>query len=237
VAALYEFPPHLDGSGQTIAIIELDGGFIPSDVAAYFRRLGLKPPEIEKVLIDDQTNTIGKHLPLHPEMNADDQVAMDIEIAGAIAPGARQVVYFAQNSDQSFLKAVNAAIFAAPQPVCISIGWGQAENAYTKQVMRAFEAAFQDAANLGIPVCVSAGNAGWFDESSSLHVDFPASAPHALACGGTKLLALDGAITMETVWSAVVTDDEGKRVRQRTGGGVSQFFVVAPLARTGFSGF
>jgi kumamolisin len=224
VAKLYEFPADLDGSGQTIAIIELDGGFIPRDAATYFRKLGLKSPEIETVLIDGQTNKIGRHLPLHPQLNADDEVAMDIEITGAIAPGARQVIYFAQNTDQSFLKAVNAAVFATPQPVCISIGWGQAENAYSKQAMKAFEAAFQDAANLGIPVCVSAGNAGCCDETSSRYVDFPASAPHALACGGTRLLASDGAITRETVWDTGVTDDQGTRERQRTGG-VSRFFA------------
>jgi len=232
VAELYEFPPHLDGSGQTIAIVELDGGFIPSDVAAYFRKLGLAPPKIETVLIDAQTNSIGKHLPLHPELNADDEVAMDIEIAGAIAPGARQVVYFAQNTDQSFLKAVNAAIFATPQPACISISWGQAENTYSKQAMKAFEGAFQDAANFGIPVCVSAGNAGSFDEANFRQVDFPASAPHALACGGTRLLASGGAITGEKVWHADVTDDQGDKVRHGTGGGVSQFFAK-PVYQSG----
>jgi kumamolisin len=225
VANFYEFPAHLDGSGQTIAIIELDGGTILADVAASFRKLALKPPEIEIVLIDGQTNTIGKHLPLHPELNADDQVAMDIEIAGAIAPGARQVVYFAENTDQSFLKAVNAAIFATPRPVCISIGWGHPENSYTKQAMRAFEAAFQDAANLGIPVCVSVGNGGSFEKPTSLQVDFPASSPHALSCGGTTLHASEGAITRETGWSEVVTDDQGKKVRRGTGSGVSQFFA------------
>jgi hypothetical protein len=157
-------------------------------------------------------------------LNTDDEVATDIEIAGAIAPGARQVVYFAQNTDQSFLKAVNAAIFAAPRPACISISWGQAENACSKQAMRAFEAAFQDAANLGIPVCISAGNAGRFDQTSFRHVEFPASAPHALACGGTRLIASDGTITRETVWSASVTSED-KKVRRRTGAGQSQFFA------------
>ena len=225
VAEFYEFPAHLDGSGGQIAMIELDGGFIPSDLAPYFRKLGLKPSKIDTILIDGQTNTIGKHLPLHPELNADDEVAMDIEMAGAIAPGARQLVYFAQNTDQSFLKAVNTAIFATPQPTCISISWGQAENAYSKQAMRAFEAAFQDAANLGIPVCVSAGNAGWFEKTSSRQVEFPASAPHALACGGTRLLASDGAIINEMVWNSAVTDSQDKEVRQRIGGGVSHFFA------------
>jgi kumamolisin len=224
VAELYEFPSHLDGSGQTIGIIELDGGFIPSDVETYFRKLGLMPPKIETVLIDGQTNRVSRYLPLHPELNRDDEVAADIEIAGAIAPGSRLVVYFAQNTDQSFLKAVNAAIFATPRPACISISWGQAENVWSKQAMRAFEAAFQDAANLGIPVCVSAGNSGWFDPTGSPHVEFPASSPHALACGGTRLIASHSAITRETVWSAEVTCED-MSARRRTDVSQSQFFA------------
>jgi kumamolisin len=223
VAALYEFPSHLDGSGQTIGIIELGGGFIASDVETYFRKSGLKLPKIETVLIDGQTNSISNHFSLHPELNTDDEVAVDIEIAGAIAPGARQVVYFAQNTDQSFLKAVNAAIFATPRAACVCISWGQDENTWSRQAMRAFEAAFQDAANLGIPICVSAGNSG-FGPTSFRHVEFPASSPHALACGGTRLIASDGVITGETAWSAAVTCED-KKASQRRCAGQSQFFA------------
>jgi len=225
VARLYSFPPEWNGSRQTIAIIELDGGVIQTDVDEYFRGLNIRPPAIRTVLIDGQTNEIDRHLPQHPDLNADDEVAMDIEIAGAVAPGSKQVVYFAQNTDQSFLKAINTAIFATPQPVAISISWGMAESSFSKQAMRAFESAFQDAANLGIPVCVSAGDGGSFDATGSLQVDFPASAPHALGCGGTKLTASGGAIISETVWNSVIKDSQGLTMRQGTGGGVSQFFA------------
>jgi len=225
VTRLYNFPTKFNGSEQTIAIIELDGGFVQSDVNAYFRGLSLQPPKISTVLIDGQTNQIDRHLPQYPELNADDEVALDIEIAGVAASGAKQVVFFAQNTDQSFLKAINAAIFATPQPTAISISWGRAENSFSKQAMRAFECAFQDAANLGIPVCVSAGDSGSFDATGSLQVDFPASAPHALGCGGTSLRGSDDMIASETVWNAVVTDHQGNRARKGAGGGVSQFFA------------
>jgi kumamolisin len=225
VAELYNFPTSLDGSGQTIAIIELDGGFLQSDLDVYFPALGLATPIVSTVLLDGQTNQINKHLPQHPELNADDEVALDIEVAGAVAPGANQVVYFAQNTDQSFLKAINTAIHASPQPVAISISWGQAEKFDTQQFMKSFEAALQDAANLGIPVCVASGDDGSFDNAGALAVDFPASAPHALGCGGTNLIASGGAISSETVWNAVVTGAQGESVRQGTGGGVSEFFA------------
>ena len=223
VAELYDFPPNLNGSGQTIAIIELDGGFLQSDLDTYFHGLGLASPQVSTVLLDGQTNQINKHLPQHPELNADGEVALDIEVAGAVAPGAKQVVYFAQNTDQSFLKAINTAIAAGP--IGISISWGHPENTYTQQNKKAFEAALQDAANLGIPVCVASGDDGSFDGSGSLQVDFPASAPHALGCGGTKLIGAGNTIDSETVWNALATDDQGNTVRQGTGGGVSQFFA------------
>lgn len=216
VASSYQFPSKWNGSGQTIAIIELDGGFVQTDIEQYFRSMNLRPPRIQAIFIDEQTNEVNRHLPRHPELNADSQVALDIQIAGAVAPGAQQVIYFAQNTDQSFLKAINAALSATPLPVVICVSWGMEESSFTQQAMRAFESAFQDAANLGIPVCASVGNHVAPESTDPLPVDFPASAPHALACGGTTLSRSDEGITLETVWSS-----GGKRA----GGGVSQFFA------------
>ncbi|HKD05843.1 MAG TPA: S53 family peptidase, partial [Bryobacteraceae bacterium] len=214
LAKLYQFPTGVTGSGQTIAIIELDGGFQQADINTYFTNLGITPPAISVVLIDGQTNTINRHLPDHPELNADGEVALDIEVAGAVAPGAKQVVYFAQNTDASFLKACTQAIHASPTPAAISISWGHPETGptgFTDATKTAFESAFQDAANLGIVVTVATGDDGSFDGTSGLVCDFPASAPHALACGGTRLLASGSSITSETGWDG-------------SGGGVSVFF-------------
>ena len=50
--------------------------------------------------------------------------------------------------------------------------------------------AMSDAAALGITVCVAAGDNGSTDgvTDGQQHVDFPASSPYALGCGGTKLV-------------------------------------------------
>jgi kumamolisin len=76
-----------------------------------------------------------------------------------------------------------------------------------------------DAAALGVTVCVAAGDNGSGDGQSGTHVDFPASSPHALACGGTSLRgnAGTGVISSETVWN-----DGGSG--GATGGGVSDTF-------------
>ena len=60
--------------------------------------------------------------------------------------------------------------------------------------MTAFDQAFQAAAAMGITVCVASGDNGSSDGVSdgADHVDFPASSPYALACGGTSLQAAGG---------------------------------------------
>jgi kumamolisin len=87
-----------------------------------------------------------------------------------------------------------------------------------------FDAAFQAAAALGITICVASGDNGSSDgvTDGSNHVDFPASSPHALACGGTNLAASGGVITSETVWNdALLNSGSGAG-----GGGVSTVFAL-----------
>ena len=89
------------------------------------------------------------------------------------------------------------------QPSVISISWGGAESTWTQQAMTALDAAAQDAALLGVSICVAAGDDGSSDGVSDggNHVDFPASSPHVVACGGTGLQSANGTISSETVWN------------------------------------
>ena len=108
----------------------------------------------------------------------------------AVAPRARFVVYFAPNTERGFIDAVHAAVHDTDhRPDVISISWGAPESQWTGQAAQAFDEAFADAAALGISVCCSSGDrgsaAGLGDGRA--HVELPASAPHALACGGTRL--------------------------------------------------
>ncbi len=214
MAALYQFPAGTDGTGQTIAIVELGGGFGSSDLDPYFTGLGLPVPSVTAASVDGAVNQPGQD-----PSGADGEVLLDIEVAGAGAPGASQVVYFAPNSDRGFVDAVTTAVHASPTPTVVSISWGQSEDSWTGQARTALDQAFADAAALGVTVCVAAGDNGSGDGQTGAHVDFPASSPHALACGGTSLRgdAGTGVISSETVWN-----DGGSG--GATGGGVSDAF-------------
>ena len=115
VASLYDFPAGTDGTGQTIAIIELGGGYQMSDLNTYFSGLGLATPSVTAVPVDGGSNSYGG-----TSSDADGEVALDIEVAGAVAPGATQVVYFSNNtSDQGFIDAVSTAVHATPTPIVV----------------------------------------------------------------------------------------------------------------------
>ncbi|QJW95736.1 S53 family peptidase [Frigoriglobus tundricola] len=216
LAQLYEFPAGADGTGQCIGIIELGGGFKPADIRAYFHELKLPVPHVVAIGVDG-----GKNAPSTPN-GPDGEVMLDIEVAAAIAPKAKIAVYFAPNTNKGFLDAVTRALHDTTNtPSVISISWGGPEKNWAGQDMTAFNQAFQTAAAMGVTVCCAAGDNGSGDGAGDgkQHVDFPASSPFALGCGGTKLVAAGGAISAETVWNEDPTSSA-------TGGGVSDFFPV-----------
>lgn len=214
LAEVYDFPAGT-GTGQTIALIELGGGFVESDLTHYFDGLGVSPaPQVTAVVVDGAGNS-----PEGDPSSADGEVVLDIEVAGAVAPGAQIVVYFAPNTDKGFLDAVNAAVHDTAHDVSvISISWGGPESTWTAQALDAMDAAFVAASALGISVFCASGDNGSTDaETDGLaHVDFPASSPTAVACGGTTLRTSGNVITSETVWNG----------SGATGGGVSDHFGV-----------
>jgi kumamolisin len=223
VGEAYGFPAGTDGTGQTIALIELGGGYEQSDLDTFFSGLGLSTPTVTAVPVDGASNS-----PTGEADGPDGEVLLDIEVAGAIAPGAAQLVYFAPNTDQGFIDAVTDAAHANPSPTAISISWGGPEDSWTAQGRAALDAACADAAALGITVTVAAGDNGSADGESDgkPHCDFPASSPHVLACGGTSMqLDQDGRISSETVWN------DGSN-GGATGGGVSACFPI-PTWQTG----
>lgn len=215
VAALYSFPTNVTGKGQTIAIIELGGGYDPADLTTYFGSLNLQIPTVTAVSVDGGKNT--------PGSDADGEVLLDIEVAGAIANGANIAVYFAPNTDQGFVDAITNAVHDTQRkPSVVSISWGGPEDSWSQQSRDAMNSALQDAATLGITVTVASGDSGSTDGvgDSKLHVDFPASSPYALACGGTTLRGSGSSISSETVWNETATQQGA------TGGGVSTVFAL-----------
>jgi kumamolisin len=223
VAQLYDFPTGVNGAGQTIGILELGGGYNASDLSSYFGGLDIPEPKVTAVSVDGATNSPDQ--PSSPtDPNADGEVGLDIEVCGSIAPGANIVVYFTTNTSQGFVDALTTAIHDTTNgpPSVISISWGSAESNWTAQSMTAFDDACQSAVALGITITVASGDNGSSDGGSGNNVDFPASSPHVLGCGGTELIAANGVIQQEVVWN------DQPQGGGASGGGVSSVFPIPP---------
>jgi len=215
VAEAYQFPASATGAGQTIGIIELGGGYRQIDLTAYFKSLGLAAPAIIAIPVDG-----GKNSPSNAN-GADGEVMLDIEVSAAVAPGAKVAAYFAPNTDQGFIDAVTTAVHdTTNKPNVISISWGGPESSWTQQSLTALDAACQCAAALGVTITVASGDNGSSDGGTGNNVDFPASSPHVLACGGTTLEATGADIVSETVWNETASNEGA------TGGGVSTVFPL-----------
>jgi kumamolisin len=232
VAELYNFPSSLTGAGQCIGLIELNtpdqqtgkpvgAGYATADLTAYFKGLRIPAPVVVPVSVDGGANLPGV------DTDADGEVTLDIEVAGAVAPGATIAVYFAPNTSNGFIDAVNTAVHDTQQkPSVISISWGGPEDPngqVDQQFIDGLNQAITDAAQLGVTICCAAGDDGSADMSQGWdkkpHCDFPSSSPFSLACGGTKLVGDKTTISSEVVWNEGTQGGAG-------GGGVSNVFPL-----------
>ena len=215
IAQIYSFPTSASGAGQTIGILELGGGYRTADLTAYFKTLGQPAPTVTAISVDG-----GKNAPTTAN-SADGEVMLDIEVAAAVAPGAAVAVYFAPNTDQGFIDAIATAVHdTTNKPSVLSISWGGPESSWTAQARSALDAACQSAAALGVTITVASGDNGSSDGATGNNVDFPASSPHVLACGGTTITAANSTLTNEVVWNEQAANEGA------TGGGVSDFFPL-----------
>jgi kumamolisin len=215
LCAAYDWPKGLNGGG-VIAIVELGGGWQQADVNAYFASINQPVPQITDVSVDGTTNS--------PGGEADMEVALDIEVAGAayyVATGkpATIRVYWSQDIATAVQKAT-----ADGCDVC-SISWGADEAAWGKPATSQMEAAAQAATTAGMVVFAAAGDNDSSDGGKSpANVDVPATCPNVIACGGTSKTA-----TSETVWN----DNPGKTNGEGTGGGYSRDFTPIPTWQKG----
>jgi kumamolisin len=224
VAQAYNFPAGTDGTGQTIGILELGGGYRTADLNSYFQNLGIAAPKVTAVSVDGATNS-----PTGSASGPDGEVELDIEVAGAVAPAAQIAMYFAPNTDQGFLDALTTAVHDTKlKPSIVSISWGGPESSWTQQALNAFSSACEDASTIGVTILAASGDNGSTDgaPSGTPTVDFPASSPFVLGCGGTRLTISGSAIASEQAWNEL-SAGEGA-----TGGGVSEFFALPTFQQT-----
>ena len=201
------------GSGQTLGLFELDG-YNASDVENYVTYFSLTSVPLQNVLIG---NASGK-----AAGNGASEVALDIELQIAIAPGASKIiVYEGPNTSTGVLDTYNriATDNLAKQ---ISTSWGSSEKKRNSSLISSENSAFAQMAAQGQSIYASSGDKGAYDNGFSLSVDDPASQPYVVGVGGTQLfLNSDGSYGHETTWNVNNTIRGGAG-----GGGVSSVWSI-----------
>jgi kumamolisin len=220
LAKHYNFPQG-DGAGQTVAVFEFAGGYFPNDLKAFCHKAGVEMPTVKAISVD------GTSTSTHD--GTEGETMLDIEVLAGVCPKANIVAYFAHFSEQGWIAALDALMQDHENdPGVVSISWGSPEDddqTWTTQAIEHIHASFQEAALLGITICIAAGDDGSSDgvADGHAHADFPSSSPFVLAVGGTTI-PVRGGTGPDIVWF------EGTGVRDQdfkdgsSGGGVSEKF-------------
>ncbi len=147
----YDWPSDAPGRG-VIAIVELGGGWVQSDVDQFFKGVDLPAPHITDVSVDGTENS-----KCNPRNDADGEVALDIQVAGAAYAAATGKpaairVYWAQDIAQ--------AITAAAADGCdvCSISWGADEASWGAAAGDALEQAATAATSAGMVIFAASGD-------------------------------------------------------------------------------
>jgi kumamolisin len=204
VKSAYRFPAQVDGRGQCIGFIELGGGYRPSDIDTHLANLGGRAPHVVEVGVGAAFNAPTAGPPNNP-CDPDLEVALDLQVAAAAAPGATIAVYFAANTSQGFLDAVTAAVTdVVRRPSVLAICWSAAEEEgfITAALARAADELFRVAGSCGITVLSASGRADAGSSQSPFSGAFPAVSPNVTACTGTRLFVSEGGIQAEQLWEA-----------------------------------
>ena len=201
------------GTGQTLALFELDG-YKASDITAYESYFGLANVPLQNVLVDGYSGASG---------SGAGEVTLDIELQIALAPGASKIlVYEGPNSSAGVIDTYNK-IATDNLAKSISTSWGLAEGSNSASALSSENSIFQQMATQGQSIFAAAGDSGAYDNggSTSLAVDDPASQPYMTGVGGTSLTTgTGGTYTSETTWN------RGSASNGAGGGGISTKWTI-----------
>jgi kumamolisin len=214
LCAAYNWPPGMAGGG-VIAIVELGGGWVQSDIDSYFQSIGQPSPQITDVSVDGTQNNPNQSV--GSDDDPDYEVALDIEVSGAsyfaaTGKAATIRVYWSQDIGTALQQAT-----ADGCDVC-TISWGSDEANWGNAGAEQMETIAQAAVTAGTAVFAASGDNDSSDGGTTpANVDCPSSCPHIVGCGGTNKTS-----SSETVWN----DNPGETDGEGTGGGYSTVFPV-----------
>lgn len=239
IRQIYSFPDEWKGNGQAIAILMMGGGIDIADLHMFWRAYGITPPEVRVVRLGPEPAR--PQDPLHRL-----EASMTVEWLGAMAPGAKIVVYL-----------IDPEIFADPWAMFLLALVGDEENSPTvattswitpeRRYYRAFGSSvvtglLDQASALGITVISAAGDWGAFDGIPRTTVDgypvtdapwphgvFPAVEERVLSVGGT-MITCQNPLT-ELAWSGPPPHAIAKSIQFTQLAGSGGFSEDVPIPR------
>jgi kumamolisin len=182
LCAAYNWPANLAGGG-VIAIVELGGGWVQSDLDAFFQSINQPSPQVTDVSVDGTQNSPNQNVG-SPD-DPDYEVALDIEVAGA--------AYYAATGQAATIRVywsqdIASAVQNATSDGCdvCTISWGSDEANWGNTAAQQMEAAATAATAAGMVVFAASGDNDSGDGGQTpANVDVPSSCPHVVGCGGT----------------------------------------------------
>ena len=190
----------LTGSGQTLGLLEYDG-YYPNDIAAYVKQAGLSAVPLEDVFIDGFTG---------PPGSANSEVALDIEVAIAMAPDLSRIIVYQAPNPSPWVDLVSR-MASDTQVKQFSSSWaGGTPDASADQVFQQMAAQGQ-----------SFFNASGDGDAYTGDIPFPSDSSYVTSVGGTTLTTgTNGEYVSEQVWNV------GGGVG--SSGGVSTTYPIPP---------
>jgi subtilase family serine protease len=187
IKSAYSFPTSSTaGAGQTIAIVDaFDDPTAESDLGVFSAQFGLPACTTANRCFAKVNQAGGTS---YPRKNAGWalEIALDIEWAHAIAPGAHILLVEASSNSNANLYA--AEDYAKAHAGYVSNSWGGSESSGESANDGHFSAA-------GVSFFVSSGDAG-------LPAEYPSASPNVISVGGTTLNFSGSTLVSETGWSS-----------------------------------
>jgi exonuclease VII small subunit len=224
LAQIYQFPIP-NNNPKNIAVIEIQGSVNTSDIYNYWGNYCNIPtnyfPQINLVSIDGQSTN-----PSDPSNNSDTnfEATLDVSNVGAACtnPNTTITMYNCQNTQMSVYNTIVTILNSPVIPNAISFSYTTKETDYPSiSYIEPIEQLFEKLVSMGVNFFASTGDEGALNGGTAPSVNYPASSPNVVACGGSSLscpnLQYNDPATIELVYYDTA-DSNG------SGGGISMFF-------------
>ena len=189
LARAYDFPANLDGTGQTIIIVDAYGSpTIETDLAAFDDHFDIAAPPSFTIIPALGTGAIGSGGVFGWQI----ETSMDVEYAHAMAPGANIVLAVAATDNNFDMNAAEALVLPQYPGAIVSQSFGDWETDGTAGTSFAEQhRIFMAAVGAGDTLVASAGDSGatfthFTHTTSPAIASYPASDPLVTAVGGTQ---------------------------------------------------